>query len=348
MKKQILEKAYMGIGLSRSINFTVQGILLPLVDQIVGNRKDRTVKLFAEHLKSVSPKVQKLLFTDARNMALGHYPPQVLFNESPLAHYSRVPLLILDAVRANLQRKNKNSNLFENDAQDFLNELPEYYRRNFHFQKSGYLADESARLYEHQVEILFSGTAQAMRRQMIPVLKNHFTSSDGAGLKFLEVGSGTGALTRAMAYAFPKAQITCVDLSPHYLKYAQSKLKDFRRIDYIQGKGEELSFKDETFDAVFSCYLFHELPEKIRMEVLKEKFRTLKHNGIMILADSIQKRDDPDLDWALSQFPIDFHEPFFKNYIEKNLENIISKELKYYVESEIHFLTKIIWAKKDK
>jgi hypothetical protein len=68
----------------------------------------------------------------------------------------------------------------------------------------------------------------------------------------------------------------------------------------------------------------------------------------MILADSIQKRDDPDLDWALSQFPIDFHEPFFKNYIEKNLENIISKELKYYVESEIHFLTKIIWAKKDK
>ena len=35
----------------------------------------------------------------------------------------------------------------------------------------------------------------------------HFQNSNGEGLKFLEVASGTGAMTRFLALAFPKAQI---------------------------------------------------------------------------------------------------------------------------------------------
>ena len=39
--------------------------------------------------------------------------------------------------------------------------LPDYYRQNFHFQSDGWLSDHSAALYDTQVEVLFTGAADA-------------------------------------------------------------------------------------------------------------------------------------------------------------------------------------------
>jgi ubiquinone/menaquinone biosynthesis C-methylase UbiE len=345
MKQKILKNVSFVMGFARSVNFTSQGLLLPLIDRVFGEKRERENSKFGESIRGALPKVKALLKIDSENIANGYYPISVLFQESPLDHYFRLPFLIGDAIRASYQRKSKETSRFKNDDFDFVANSPEYYQRNFHFQEGGYLNDSSAKLYDHQVEILFSGTAQVMRRQMIPHLKMHFNHSNGEGLKFLEIGSGTGALTRLMSLAFPKAQITCVDLSPHYLKYAQNRLVDFKRINFIQGQGENLDFKDETYDAVFSCYLFHELPQNIRKEVIDEKWRVLKKGGFLGIMDSIQKGDDVDLDWALKEFPIDFHEPFYKNYVENNLEPLVKRN-DSKVQTDIYFLSKMIHAKK--
>lgn len=263
-----------------------------------------------------------------------------------MTHFLRIPVLLKDALRASQQRKNKEAHLFDQQESTYLNEAPDYYKRNFHYQDGGYFSEKSAQLYDHQVEILFSGTAQAMRRQAIPELKKHFKNSNGKGLKFLEIGSGTGSLTKALALSFPEAQIICLDPSPHYLQQSKKRLKKFKRINFIQGYGEKLDFKDHTFDAVISCYLFYELPMKIRKLVIQEKYRVTKKEGLMVLADSIQKGDDADLNWALERFPMDFHEPFYKNYVENPVENIIAKVFGAQVCSHIHFLTKIVTAVK--
>ena len=42
--------------------------------------------------------------------------------------------------------------------------MPEYYAQDFHFQTGGYLTEDSARLYDVQVETLFMGAAGPMRR----------------------------------------------------------------------------------------------------------------------------------------------------------------------------------------
>lgn len=348
MKPQIPEKflkqlSY-GLNIAKVLNYTAQGALLPLVDQLARGQKKGNFKEFKEHLQLALPKVEQVLKQDADNIAAGYYPPQVIFQENLFAHYLRVPRLLIDAFRASRQRVNRKSDVFEPKDADFVNEVPEYYRRNFHFQKGGYLNDDSAELYDHQVEVLFSGSAQAMRRQLIPLIKKKFEMSDGEGLRFLEIGSGTGSLTRSVALAFPKAQITCLDISPHYLKESQKKLSEFKRINFVQGMAEDLTFKDESFDAVFSCYLFHELPEKIRDEVVAEKYRVLKNGGFMAVVDSIQKDDDPTLNWALEQFPQDFHEPFYKNYVEKKTEDTFLKHRLTEISSEIAFLTKIVSA----
>ena len=48
---------------------------------------------------------------------------------------------------------------------------PQYYLRNFQHQTDGYLSDFSASIYDLQVEILFNGSADAMRRRVIKPIK---------------------------------------------------------------------------------------------------------------------------------------------------------------------------------
>ena len=57
---------------------------------------------------------------------------------------------------------------------------PEYYLQNFHFQSGGWLTEESADRYDTQVEVLFKGTANAMRRQALPPLAEAFAGATSA------------------------------------------------------------------------------------------------------------------------------------------------------------------------
>jgi hypothetical protein len=55
---------------------------------------------------------------------------------------------------------------------------PSYYLQNFHHQTDGYLSDMSANLYDLQVEILFNGSADAMRRRILAPLKEGLKAFD--------------------------------------------------------------------------------------------------------------------------------------------------------------------------
>jgi ubiquinone/menaquinone biosynthesis C-methylase UbiE len=341
-QKEVKRGVLQGLSLARVLHFTAQSALLPVVDQIVNGRNKQSFVDLKNHLEQALPKVQTVIEQDVDAMIEGYYPERLLFNEKPTVHFLRIPRLFTDAYRAAHQRKNKEAHTFQEESSEYLSEMPEYYRRNFHFQKDGYLSESSAHLYEHQVEVLFAGSAQAMRRRVLIPMKKHFQFSSGEGLKILEIGCGTGALTRNIALAFPKAQMTAIDLSPHYLACAQNSNPQLMRVNWVQGQGESLDYRDETFDAVLSCYLFHELPEAVRFEIMKEKLRVLKPGGFVAVADSLQKDDDESLNWALERFPADFHEPFYKNYTLKKLEAIFAEVGVTNISTELAFLTKVV------
>ena len=72
-----------------------------------------------------------------------------------------------------------------------LSRYPSYFRRNFHWQTDGYLSRRSADLYDVGVEFLFLGTADVMRRQVIPPV-SRMVQQCGDRLRLLDVGCGTG------------------------------------------------------------------------------------------------------------------------------------------------------------
>src|SRR6516165_3138213 len=147
---------------------------------------------------------------------------------------------------------------------------PRYYLQNFHFQSGGWMTEDSAERYDTQVEVLLNGTANAMRRQAIPPLYETFAGRDQRKLRLLDVGCGTGRFLDFVKQAWPRLQITGLDMSDAYIRHAKQHLKRWSRTRFVVGKAEAIPFRDSNQDAVTSIFLFHELPPKVRRSALRE------------------------------------------------------------------------------
>jgi ubiquinone/menaquinone biosynthesis C-methylase UbiE len=285
-----------------------------------------------------------LLARDSRNMVRGVYPASVLLPEGPRSHFGRLPRVLVDGLRISWRRSRGRTTEFNAESRDYLAELPRYYRRNFHFQSNGYLTQESAELYEHQVEMLFGGTADAMRRLLLEPMKDRLGT--GEGIRILELGAGTGRMTRFLAQTFPKARITAVDLSTPYLQVARSRLSGFPRVGFLQADAGELPFAEGKFDAVVSVFLFHELPFEARRAVVNESLRVVKNGGFVGMVDSMQQGDDSDLAPIMEIFPAFFHEPFYRNYTENPMEQVFGEAGAVEVASRVGLFSKALWGVK--
>jgi ubiquinone/menaquinone biosynthesis C-methylase UbiE len=289
--------------------------------------------------------LRTLIERDAEAVADGLYPLSALVPEtSPVEHTLRYLRLLADSIEVAARKRDRRPREFGARAASFLSEVPSYYRRNFHFQTDGYLSERSAELYEHQVEILFRGVGDAMRRAVIPPLARHLHRTGGRRRRLLELGAGCGTATRFVAQALPDARITCVDLSPPYLKKARERLSDRDRIDFLQGDAAELDLRDDRFDAVYSVFLFHELPLAERRRVLSEARRVLRPGGVHVVVDALQRGDVPDLDWALEAFPREFHEPYFRSYTRQPLETLLREAGFSKPRTSTAFLSKVVVA----
>lgn len=323
----------------RSLAYTIESLPLPYLNRFIAGAKAQ--KPTRAQNKQALKDVQALIRQDSKDFSEGFYPPKIYKNSSLKGHLPSLAKVLGDSTLSAWRRRNKKTKEFSHKADD-PKDFPEYYQRNFHHQTDGYLSEESAEIYDHQVELLFRGTASLMRRRLIKPIKKKLKNKKN--IKILEVASGTGTFTRMLALAFPEAKITAVEMSPSYLGFSKKRLSEFSNIKYIQGNAESLDFSDGSFDVVVSTYLHHELPFEVRKKVIAETMRLTQPNGFWGLLDSCQLGDNKHMDWALKEFPENFHEPFYKNYISKPL-NLIVKEINPAVQTqeEVHFLSKLIY-----
>lgn len=104
------------------------------------------------------------------------------------------------------------------------------------------------------------------------------------GERFLDVGCGTGYLTRVVAPVVgPEGRVTGVDPSPAMVEYARGRAP--ANCDYQEGEGQDLPFPDGSFDAVLSSLAVHHIPEGERARALREMFRVLRPGGRLVVAE---------------------------------------------------------------
>ncbi|MEM9272562.1 MAG: class I SAM-dependent methyltransferase [Cyanobacteria bacterium P01_F01_bin.143] len=308
-------------------------------------------------IKSLSPETQRqliekrsqLLEKDWQDAQEGVYPVDILFDNPWLDFFRYYPQIWLDLPQVWQKQQNKEFQSFANQID--LEGYPSYYVRNFHYQTDGYLSDMSANLYDLQVEILFNGTADPMRRRILAPLKAKFTqNSSQKQIKLLDVACGTGRTLKFIRGTLPKASLYGLDLSPANLRKANQILSEMpgELPQLVQANGENLPYLDNYFDGITSVFLFHELPPKARQRVINECFRVTKPGGICIICDALQKGDCAEFQPMLDNFPITFHEPYFKHYSTDNLDERLEKAGFENIRIETHFASKYWFAHKPK
>src|SRR5882757_5915742 len=156
-----------------------------------------------------------LLGRDLANVEAGIYPLPADHDGSLARVIERSRLFFEDL--PNVHRRREEGQHQEVLTEDIRNKRPRYYLQNFHFQSGGWLTDDSARRYDTQVEVLFNGTANATRRQVLPPLREVFAGRDQRRLRLLDVGCGTGRFIDFVKQAWPRLPCLGIDLSEAYV-----------------------------------------------------------------------------------------------------------------------------------
>jgi ubiquinone/menaquinone biosynthesis C-methylase UbiE len=308
-RNEILEQGHKAYAFLRSAAFSGEFQLLANFNRLLRTGHDpRQFPTDPNFRPFVLNDITQLFKEDARLFSQGICPWSLLLPESPLLHSRRLANILVNSLQMSRLKKERKTSVEESEQEG----VPDYYRRNFHWQTGGYLKEDSGKLYDHQVEILFKGTGAAMRRLLMNPLHDYLKNKLNSQ-RILEVASGTGLAAQEVHQSFPGHSLTVTDLSTPYLNLARRRLKD-SSVDFVKALAEDLPFKDGSFDVVYSAFLFHELPRGIREKAMEEFKRVLRPGGLLIVLDSIQKNEVPEYQWALDAFPKEYHEPFYKDY----------------------------------
>lgn len=306
-----------------------------------------------EFLEEITRRRDTLLETDWQDAEAGVYPKSLLFDNPWADFFQYYPAIWLDLPA--MWDRVEADDVYNFDKDIDTSMFPRYYLRNFHHQTNGYLTDLSANLYDTQVEILFGGTADPMRRRILAPLKQALSVKQAVAntiqdrpdqptepLKVLDVACGTARTLKMLREVFPKVSLFGIDLSPAYLRKANQLLSETPGTlpQLVQGQAEDMPYRDNFFDALTCVFLFHELPGPVRQQIIDEAYRVTKPGGSLIICDSIQMIDTPELEPMMANFPALFHEPYYRDYTYDDLGDRLTQAGFVDVVTEVHFVSK--------
>lgn len=230
-----------------------------------------------------------------------------------------------DLSAVNRRRRNRNEKEIYESGKGQEGPYPRYYLQNFHYQTDGYLSAESAKLYDYQVEVLFTGGADAMRRQLLVPLRACFERVSVRDARMVDIACGTGRFLAFVKHNYPRLHVTGLDLSAPYLLEARRQLRHWSRTALCVAQAERLPLETASTDIASCIFLFHELPRAVRRQAAAEFARILRPGGTLLFMDSIQLGDRPDYDPLLDRFPHRMHEPYYADYIRDDLAQLFAK-----------------------
>jgi tRNA (cmo5U34)-methyltransferase len=104
--------------------------------------------------------------------------------------------------------------------------------------------------------------------------------------RILELGCGTGNLTRLIAQRWPNAQITVVDISAEMLHETRQRLSE-AHLTPIESAFEDLAFAEQSFDLVMASFSIHHLLDDNKKALFTRLAQWLSPGGFFVMADML-------------------------------------------------------------
>jgi len=177
-------------------------------------------------------------------------------------------------------------------------------------------------LMEHPLE----GERLEFKTRKEKVLKELESLTLKPGMDVLDVGCGTGAVTRILAERVFPGRVVGVDFSEERLRAAERIAREtgVRNVRYVRADVRELDLGEEQFDVVFSRCLFQYLAGKAGEDTLAAMKRRTRTGGTVCVADidgNLLYRYplDPELGRLLQDFLEEVEKTGFDPYVGRKL-----------------------------
>jgi len=110
--------------------------------------------------------------------------------------------------------------------------------------------------------------------------------SDEESPKILDLGAGTGLLTKYIFEKYTQSKYTLIDLSEEMLKVAKKRFKEHDNFKYVVADYSIQKF-EESFDIIISSLSIHHLDDVQKEKLYKKIYDSLNPHGIFINVDQV-------------------------------------------------------------
>ncbi len=112
-----------------------------------------------------------------------------------------------------------------------------------------------------------------------------FDASDP--ISVVDLGCGTGNLTRAVTGAFPEASVLCIDVAENMLAMARGKLGGNDRITFMQGDVRTTPLPG-PYNAVVSSMVLHHVDITEKPALYRRLYNALRPGGVFFVIDLLR------------------------------------------------------------
>jgi len=147
---------------------------------------------------------------------------------------------------------------------------------------AGITLDHAAPLYDWLAPLMTLGSEQRLHRRIVKSL------AQDNPRRVLDVGCGTGTLTRQIYDALPDGDdraVCGIDAAEAMIEVAQQKAGNRPGLTFVAALAEELPDPDASFDCVLSTFFFHHLNYALKVKSLTECWRVLRPGGQLVILD---------------------------------------------------------------
>lgn len=129
-------------------------------------------------------------------------------------------------------------------------------------------------------------------KEMIDSMVSAIPFDNFDNFKVLDLGCGTGNVSKIVKTKFPNAMISCIDIAENMIEMAKIKLEDYQDVKYYTGDFVEFEFQDKYDVIVSSLALHHIKTDENKKEFYGRIYSALKHGGIFLNSDNVLGSND--------------------------------------------------------
>lgn len=143
------------------------------------------------------------------------------------------------------------------------------------------IAEEDPQIQDRLAGVLELRAADPQQRAMLESYLANIEFPTEA--KILEIGCGTGAVSRVLASKPNVGEVIGIDPGSVFLARARELSSAFSNLRFEKADGRDLSYEEESFDIVVIHTVLCHVPEPDRM--LAQAFRVLRRGGSLAIFD---------------------------------------------------------------